>query len=863
MPQRVDADTFHQSHLWRFMNEVPEDENGNPRPLPGLPQSGNPDDPNAPALGFIDSQGVPLIKDYLLKHGDDGEVSGPGQQEISAYEENLLYTLYSDPQFQGLCDPTGLAAMKEAFGFEDVNGPDGPQGNRPVDAGRLELPKRVSIIDAGRLQSLEPRQLPDLFAREINHRKREFLNADGGTMEQRSAKLLGLLRDYSQALWSHGHLPSADDVMNEMLDTLEKDTRGVGMYLGKKDFCGIGMGAAQRIALGGDPNEFRFDLPDAHVSSNRTYLSMNGGMAGPMKKVDDWREAEGLERGAEKIENASPLDWLAGNQSGHNKVAGQASEANAISSTGVRWANAMFPGDDEIKDLPPTQGFEMAIDFLDAFGQFVRCDPSEGDRFTVEHTDGETPVKMEKVIERDDDGKAVSWSAKFVNAETGEDIAPQDVVGRFVDRAGRPKGDGEGAGSISLWWWGFCDRNTAQGIYKAQFGFPELDVDEVTTRNGTKFSADEAQALIDSHVGDLVTNERFWHFRFNDEPQIIQLRNGTQVQGKVGEEIFASRPGGSKVKNDMYGDLLVLHNTPERRLLGFVEVTREGNDDADKILAHRIASIAKVDDDGKVAITLKPESEGAEPRVIEGTMEQELPWDKAVERDGKKVLVQDESQPIRGFIDVQLPDRSTKRLDVKDIALIAGEQQVEHNLAVHLTMVEKLGGFFGADSAKAENVANSAKHVNKFEPFVSRNGETPEWWRGEFPEEGRTGPLVRERGDTVVFHRGLAAHAQGEEPTNQIFAGWMQINKSGRIINQGFADGYAGGEPDYGFGAEGPLEWINTRSSFNPEMNEPIRKGLLLELLVNGYSKLKEDGPETDDVAKKLNLPQNWREYRA
>lgn len=863
MPERVNRDAFFQSHLWRFMNEVPEDENGNPRPLPGLPQSGNPDDPNAPALGFVDAQGVPLIKDYLLKHGDDGAASAPGAQEISRYEENLLYTLYSDPEFRGLCDPTGLAALKESFGFEDVQGPDGAQGNRPVDAGRLDLPKRVSIVDATRLQSLEPRQLPDLFSREISQRKREFLSPEGGTIEQRSAKLLGLLRDYSQALWSHGHLPSTEDVKNQFLDILEKDTRGVAMHLGKQDFCGIGFGAAQRIALGGDPNEFRFDLPEAHVASNRTYLSMNGAMAGPMKKVDDWREAEGMDRAAEKVENASPLDWLAGNQSGHNKVAGNATEAQAISSTGVRWANAMFPGDDEIRDLPPTAGFEMAIDFLDAFGQFVRCDPSEGDRFTVQHADGQTPVRLEKVVERDDDGKAVSWSAKFVNTQTGEDVAAQDVVGRFVDRAGRPKGDGQGAGSISLWWWGFCDRNTAQGIYKAQFAFPQLDIDEVPTRNGTKFSSEEAQSLIDAHVGDLVTNERFWHFRFNDEPQIIQLRDGTQLQGQVGDEIFASRPGGSKVKNDLYGDLLVLHNSPERRLLGFVEVTREGRDDADKILAHRIDSITKLDDAGKVAVTLKPDEEGGEPRVIEGAMGQDLPWDRAVERDGKKVLVQDESQPIRGFIDVQLPDRTTKRLDVANIALIAGEQQVEHNLAVHLTMVEKLGGFFGADTSKAETVANSAKHVNKFEPFVSRNDETPEWWRGEFPQDGRAGPLVRERGDQITFHRALAAHNQGEEARDQVFAGWVQTNKNGRIINQGFADGYAGGEPDFGFGAEGPLEWINARSSFNPHMSGPIQKGLLLELVVNGYSKLKEDGPETDAVAKKLNLPQNWREYRA
>ena len=36
---------------------------------------------------------------------------------------------------------------------------------------------------------------------------------------------------------------------------------------------------------------------------------------------------------------------------------------------------------------------------------------------------------MEKVIHKNADGKAESWSAKFTNAATGAELQPADVLG--------------------------------------------------------------------------------------------------------------------------------------------------------------------------------------------------------------------------------------------------------------------------------------------------------------------------------------------------------------------------------------------------------------------------------------------------
>ncbi len=82
----------------------------------------------------------------------------------------------------------------------------------------------------------------------------------------------------------------------------------------------------------------------------------------------------------------------------------------------------------------------------------------------------------------------------------------------------------------------------------------------------------------------------------------------------------------------------------------------------------------------------------------------------------------------------------------------------------------------------------------------------------------------------------------------------MQVGKHGRILNEGFTEGM----PDFGWSANGKLDW-SAKSSFNPHMDPEFR----VALLVNGVGALKVDGAETEALAQKLNLPANWKTYRA
>ena len=85
-------------------------------------------------------------------------------------------------------------------------------------------------------------------------------------------------------------------------------------------------------------------------------------------------------------------------------------------------------------------------------------------------------LQAKKVINRDSDGKPESWQATFTNQQ-GTTVEPSEVIGLLVDSNGRVKGDGTSEGSQNMWWWGFCDRNTAQRLYKSKFQIPDLDVD--------------------------------------------------------------------------------------------------------------------------------------------------------------------------------------------------------------------------------------------------------------------------------------------------------------------------------------------------------------------------------------------------
>ncbi|MBK6690216.1 MAG: hypothetical protein IPG45_37470 [Deltaproteobacteria bacterium] len=788
-------------------------------------------------LNELTQAGAQKLFEYATQHELNGQPSAGAQRKITPEEREVIKALLEHPHYGRFFEQDGRVKVMELFGLraEEVHSPD---ALRPVDHGELHLPGRQSRQSEARLANVNIRQLPELFAAEYQGRRAEFEGR--GTDEEKGLKTLALFRDYTQALWSRGEAPDTEAVGHALLDAFEK-TR-FGKIVGNKNFNGAPWGAAQSLALGLDPNHFPVDFPKAGSDVKTTYLAMNDAMAEPMGYVDQYLEKLGRETGAKAFELRSPLGFMIGEPNGHNKR-GSLSEARPFASSGLNWGIPLFPGDAQIKDLPPKAGFEFKIDCLDGLGNFLRCDPKYGERLKVLDEQGNA-LKVEKII-HEEGGKAVSWSAKFTTA-AGVEVPADKVLGVFVDRNDRIKGDKQTNKDVNMWWWGFCDRNTAQRLYKAKYGIPELDTDKVEVKAGRgklEIPTAIAQKLLDADVPDIVTGESMCGFRFNNEPQQVSLKDGRTLQGRTVGDILEHAPGIQRLGQDY----LAVYNDAKRPLFGTIDV-QMADGHLETINTKNIKSITQAAD-GKVTIKV----ENAYHDTVEGTLKSEVDFAKAKREGDKLVLTQDETFPIRGDLRIELADGRTETVHVSNVNQIVGETSKEMRISQFATWVSQNQGMYATDASEREVVSNGMRWTNRIDNEVQQGDVRPAWAKdGEL--HGIHGPVVRQAGDHLVWMRGQYAYQPGAEANSTSFAGWVQVGKNGRILNEGFTEG----QPDFGWSALGALDW-KAKSSFNPYMDPELRIGIL----VNGVKALKVDGAETDAIAQRLNLPANWKDYRA
>ena len=781
-------------------------------------------------LNELSLAGAQKLHDYAKTHDLEGKADNQG---ITAGERNLIKALLEHPHYSAFFELDAKAKLLELFEIQ----PDAVHTrdvNRPTDAGTITLPNRVSNASAYDLNGVMINALAPRFTAEYEVRKVELEGS--GTPEEKSTRVLGLFRDYAKALWSHGELPGTEQAGQQLLDALER-TRS-GLVLGAKNYNGAPWSAAQGLVLGVlDPNNFPTNFPEARSNAPTTYLAMNDGMAGAMKYMDEYRVALGMQPGAEAHERRSPIGYVIGEPNGHNK-AGSLSEQTPFSSSGLNWGIALFPGDVEIRALKPKVGFEFPIDALDRFGYFLRLNPNAGERLGVVDQAGR-PVRVEKVIERDETGKATAWSAKFYGQD-GQELEPKQVMGVFLSSSGAIKGDRKATGSVDMWWWGFCDRNTAQKLYKAKYNIPELEREVIKVKVGDtviSIPRAEAQKLVDASIPDLVRGYTGVGFRFDDQPATIRLTSGRVIRSKLAADIFAPGPGLSRNG----GDAVSLRSVAGQPLLGTIEIkTVSGTTVID---ARNIASITRDDATGNVTVSTPNEWQ----KEVTGQLLSAVDWGKGRSENGKTTVVQDESFPISGELLVQ-GNHGPERIPMSQVAEISGETKNELRLSSYLTWVSKNQGMYATDGSTGVVVSNGMRWTNKLDVEETEDDARPRWApKGEL--EGMDGRLVRQPGDKIMWVRGLYG-SEGQEPTSEGFSGWIQLSKSGRILNEAFTKG----APDFGWSANGALDWTS-RSTFNP-YEVP---GLRVAIMVNGFQK---SDAEMEALARRLNLPSNWREYR-
>jgi hypothetical protein len=782
-------------------------------------------------LDEVTPLGAHNLVDFAKKHELDGTPSAPGSQKIDDDEKLVMRAILEHQHYGSFFELDARPLVIDGFGLPKTELKPTPSVHHPVDAGEVKIPAGGSKIPAAKLAMVDAAQLPALMEAEYTERKAHFDGA--GKPAEKGLRALALLKSYADALWSRGETDRTEAVGNALLDAFEQ------MKFAKeanKDYSGIGWSAAQSLVLGHDPNQFKGKFPEAYPTAETTYLAMNDGMAEPMKFVDQFRAKLGKSTGAEKYERASPLGWMLGVEPGHTKR-GNLDEKKAFSSSGLNWGLILFPGDAEVKNLEPKKGFDFAIDCIDAWGNTVTASAARGDRLVVVDEAGK-PLKAEKVIEKDAQGKAVSWSAVFKN-DAGEVVDPSKVLGLIKDKAGKTKGDGKASRSLDMWWWGFCDRNTAQRLYKSTYKMPQLDRDQIKVKVGQETMAiprEAAQKLIDADVPDLVTGETYCGFRFNDEPQIIRLKNGEAFQGRVQGLALEAGPGTTRIQSDV----IAVHDAPKRPMLGTLEVkTSSGTETID------VRNLISITREADGSATLKTKDQWSS--TVKGELLTEVPWAKAKDVDGKKVLEQGEDMPIRGGFTIALQDGSTRRVTASEVSQIQGETQKDLRLSQFMVWVGQTDGMYATDASTGPVVSNGMRWTNKLDVRDEDGDARPQWAEGK-DLVGIEGPLQRQAGDRMLFVQGLYGQNADSDPTSSAFSGWVQVSKSGRILNEGFVSG----QPDFGWGAIGKLDWM-AKSSFNPFVEPDLR----LSLFVNGV----KDQAKLEAMATAGNLPSNWKSY--
>lgn len=783
-------------------------------------------------LDEVTPEGVDRIEKYVLKHEADGSVSAPDAQKVDADEVATMKAMLEHPHYGAFFELDARPLLFEKFGIDAgaVHVPD--PVHHPKDAGTVTIPSNVSKLPGAQLRNLQPDSLANYFSKEYEQRK-SYFEAPSVPAEERAQRTLGLLKSYADALWARGEAPQTERAGHALLDAFE--ALPYANALGSKDFNGVGFGAAQSLVLGLDPNKFLNKFPEAFPTADTTYLSMTDKMATAMSYVDEYRAALGLPKKAEAFEKMSPLGFMIGDESGHYKK-GNLDEKKPFSSSGLNWGKVLFAGDAQIASLPAKDGFEFPIDCLDGLGNFVRANPKQGDRMTVQGPDGKT-LKVVKEIQNGEDGKPASWSAKFVDA-SGAEVDASTVLGRITTASGQLKGDGAASKTQNMWWWGFCDRNTAQRLYKSKFKIPQLDADVVKLKvNGktVEIPTDEAQKLLDADIPDIVTGETYCGFRWNDEPQQIALKSGKTVSGRVKGLALEAGPGTRRLE----GDYIAVHDAPGRPMLGTIEV------DGKSLDVNKLDKLIKDPESGEVTAIM---TDGW-PKEVTGKLTTTVKWDQAETVDGKQVLTQGDTYPVRGEFVVELSSGGTEKFGASEISQIVGETQKDMRISQYMTWVSHNHGMYATDSSQGIVVSNGMRWVNKID-IEEQTGDDRPKWAPEGDLAGIEGPLDRQPGDKILFVRGQYAYKQEDEANSTNFAGWVQVSKHGRILNEGFT---AGG-PDFGWAANGKLDWM-AKSSFNPYVEPEMR----IALLVNGI----KDVTKLESMAKELNLPSNWKSYLA
>jgi hypothetical protein len=410
----------------------------------------------------------------------------------------------------------------------------GAAGPTDAEAVRLVSQKAASITDAN--------QIVNGFKSEYQDRRSDF---------QDPQKAFTLFAEYGgrlKALGANLDPRELDDLADQLLEA-GKQTAARGFDKKDTDFdtvSDLAEAAKGRSAA-------KFDARDEEVGKvwTTTYWPMAGSgqgtdptgtpgsnlwaKKGPLAKLDELLRARGMENQAKALEfeRKPALNWLIGEaDKGHMILNSSLSEKDAEMSTGVD-----FDGDGKL-----TKG--VKVDFLGNDGGFASM--SSRNQLVPKATiDGEVvTVNRERI-----DNPNGEIQFKFTRADNDAELSAEELKSMFY--ANPASGDGKATGKLDVGWWGSCDKVALAGVL---FKEPLKDKIEM---NGVTFTKQDMLGLLTVIANSQAKGTDFVGERFDDRPDILVTKDGTQMRGKFEGLKDSTLRGG----DDMWrwqGDFMVL-----------------------------------------------------------------------------------------------------------------------------------------------------------------------------------------------------------------------------------------------------------------------------------------------------------------
>ena len=400
--------------------------------------------------------------------------------------------------------------------------------------------KTVSSLRGNTWAIKDLKEFPDKFRADLEAAKAELVGHPSLNDDQKADRMLEFFKPYGERFHMLSKNASGAQ-MREAMTSVENQLKEVGYNaILNRDDDKDGLTMAQEIMRGTDPN--RYSAVADTQSWSTTYWPMGGNLhstagdpskhlwadRGVLSKLDQLNTSRGNERDARALEfeRKPALNWLIGSQdTGHYIPNSTLREDDAERTTGVD-----FDGDGKI-----TAG--VKVDFLDRQGNFAAV---SNIRDFVPKLDGETLTRR---MVGEGDNKEVKYFR-----QDGSEISAADRARVVLTN---PRADGSATNTMDVSWWGSCDKVALAGVLFEQ------PVKDSVTVDGVTFTKQDMLGLLTVIADSQARGTDFVGNRYDDRPDILVLKDGRQIQGKM------ETTGVEFERSDMWrwqGDYMVLNS---------------------------------------------------------------------------------------------------------------------------------------------------------------------------------------------------------------------------------------------------------------------------------------------------------------